>query len=224
MDETLGKGKYKVIKIIPPAGPKGAVLAGSRLENGIMISSNALKDPNFHQMLKFIDWLWYSKEGQTLTKWGVEGTTYKVVNGKIELMPDVTAGFLGLNPNGTKDLRKDFGFGSGVFMLMYGGPKELAYSYMRDEDKKFTEEVNKTRELLPQAPPILYDESQRERANMISQPLMDYVQQMTLKFIMGQASLDKDWDKFVQQCKAKGSDELTKLANQVYNSTKNQLK
>lgn len=224
MDETLGKGKYKVIKIIPPAGPKGAVLAGSRLENGIMISSNALKDPNFHQMLKFIDWLWYSKEGQTLTKWGVEGTTYKVVNGKIELMPDVTAGFLGLNPNGTKDLRKDFGFGSGVFMLMYGGPKELAYSYMRDEDKKFTEEVNKTRELLPQAPPILYDESQRERANMISQPLMDYVQQMTLKFIMGQASLDKDWDKFVQQCKAKGSDELTKLANQVYNSTKDQLK
>ncbi|ADH60028.1 extracellular solute-binding protein family 1 [Thermoanaerobacter mathranii subsp. mathranii str. A3] len=224
MKETMGEDAFKVVKILPPAGPKGAVVAGGRLENGIMISKNALKNPNFHEMLKFIDWLWYSEEGQTLTKWGVEGVTYKKVDGKFELMPDVTAGFLGLNPNGTKDLRKDFGFGNGVFILMYGGPKELAYSYMSDEDRKFAEELDKTRELLPPAPPVLFDEVQREQANMISQPLMDYVEQMTLKFILGQASLEKDWDNYVQQCRAKGADKLTQLTNEVYKSTKDMLK
>lgn len=45
---------------------------------------------------------------------------------------------------------------------MYGGPKDLAYSYMSNEDKKFVEEANNTRKLLPPAPPILFDESQRE--------------------------------------------------------------
>jgi len=223
MDTTVGSGKYEVKKIIPPAGPAGAVVTGSRLENGIMISSKAKDDPNFEQLLKFIDWLWYSDEGQILCKWGVEGTTYKrTSDGGFELMPDIT--FLWMNPNGKKDLRKDFGFGNGNFILMYGGPKYLAESYMSPEDKEFVNEVNSKRTLLPVAPPILYDEDQREQANMIDTPLMDYVKSMTLKFILGDASLDTDWDKYVQDCKQKGSDRLVQLANEVYQNTKDIIK
>jgi putative aldouronate transport system substrate-binding protein len=188
-----------------------------------MISSKAKDDPNFEQMLKFIDWLWYSDEEQILCKWGVEGTTYKrTADGKFELMPDIT--FQWMNPSGTKDLRKDFGFGNGVFILMYGGPKYLAESYMSPEDLEFVNEVNSKRELLPAAPPILYDEGEREQANMLSTPLMDYVESMTLKFILGDASLESDWDKYVQDCKQKGSDRLVELANKVYQSTKDVLK
>ena len=29
-------------------------------------------------MMRFVDWLWYSDEGLTLTKWGKEGETYTV--------------------------------------------------------------------------------------------------------------------------------------------------
>jgi putative aldouronate transport system substrate-binding protein len=47
---------------------------------------------------------------------------------------------------------------------------------------------------------------------------------MTLKFILGQASLEKDWDNYVQQCRAKGADKLTQLTNEVYKSTKDMLK
>lgn len=223
MDQTLGKDAYKIKEIIPPAGPAGAVVTGGHLENGIMISSKAKDDPNFDQMLKFIDWLWYSEEGQTLCKWGVEGTTYKkTADGKFQLMPDIN--FLGMNPSGTKDLRKDFGFGNGVFILMYGGPKALAESYMTPDDLNFVNAENSNRQLLPPAPPLLYDETEREQANMLSTPLMDYVQSMTLKFILGDASLDTDWDKFVQDCQQKGSDRLVELANKVYQSTKDVLK
>src|SRR5690606_4050838 len=62
-----------VAKIRVPAGPKGDVIAGSRLENGLMISSKALDSENFVAMMQFIDWLWYSDEGQEFAKWGVEG-------------------------------------------------------------------------------------------------------------------------------------------------------
>ncbi|WP_434643855.1 hypothetical protein PQ692_05225 [Thermoanaerobacterium thermosaccharolyticum] len=47
---------------------------------------------------------------------------------------------------------------------------------------------------------------------------------MTYKFITGVASLDKDWNNFVQQCKAQGADQLVKLTNDVYKSTKDKMK
>lgn len=222
MNQTLGQGNFKVTQILPLAGPKGAVLAGSRLENGIMISAKAKDDPNFPQLLKFVDWLWYSEAGQTLTKWGIEGTTYQKVNGKYQLMPDVN--YMNLNPSGTKNLQKDYGFSGGVFALIYGGPKDLAESMMTPEVLKLENDANTQRKWLPVPPPVPYTESQREQYNMLNQPLADYVQQMTYKFITGVASLDKDWNSFVQQCKAQGADQLTKLTNDVYQSTKAKMK
>lgn len=222
MNETLGQGNFKVTQILPLAGPKGGVIAGNRLENGIMISSKAKDDPNFPQLLKFVDWLWYSEAGQTLTKWGVEGVTYQKVNGKFQLMSDVN--YMNLNPSGTKSLQKDYGFSGGVFCLLYGGPKDLAESMMTPEVANFENQVNTQRKLLPVAPPVPFTESQREQANMLSQPIGDYVEQMMLKFITGVASIDKDWNNYVQQVNSKGVDQLVKLTNDVYKSTKDKMK
>jgi len=222
MNETLGQGNFKVTQILPLAGPKGGVIAGNRLENGIMISSKAKDDPNFPQLLKFVDWLWYSEAGQTLTRWGVEGVTYQKVNGKFQLMPDVN--YMNLNPSGTKSLQKDYGFSGGVFCLLYGGPKDLAESMMTPEVANFENQVNTQRKLLPVAPPVPFTESQREQANMLSQPIGDYVEQMMLKFITGVASIDKDWNSYVQQVNSKGVDQLVKLTNDVYQSSKAKMK
>ncbi|WKV08616.1 extracellular solute-binding protein [Thermoanaerobacterium sp. CMT5567-10] len=222
MNETLGQGNFKVTQILPLAGPKGGVIAGSHLENGIMISAKAKDDPNFPQLLKFVDWLWYSEAGLTLTKWGVEGVTYQKVNGKFQLMPDVN--YMNLNPSGTKNLQKDYGFSGGVFCLLYGGPKDLAESMMTPEVANFENQVNTQRKLLPIAPPVPFTESQREQANMLSQPIGDYVEQMMLKFITGVASIDKDWNSYVQQVNSKGVDQLVKLTNDVYKSTKDKMK
>jgi putative aldouronate transport system substrate-binding protein len=187
-----------------------------------MISAKAKDDPNFPQLLKFVDWLWYSEAGLTLTKWGVEGVTYQKVNGKFQLMPDVN--YMNLNPSGTKNLQKDYGFSGGVFCLLYGGPKDLAESMMTPEVANFENQVNTQRKLLPIAPPVPFTESQREQANMLSQPIGDYVEQMMLKFITGVASIDKDWNSYVQQVNSKGVDQLVKLTNDVYKSTKDKMK
>lgn len=220
MDDTLGKDNYKITKMVILGGPKGSLLSGSRLENGIMFSAKAKNNPNFEQMLKFVDWLWYSDEGQVLSKWGVEGTTYKISDGKYQLMPDVT--FQTLNPSGTKDLRKQFGFSNGVFS--YGGKKELAQSMMSQEDLTFLDGVNKKVKLVPSAPPVLLSEDEREQSTLLSKPLVDYVNQMTYKFILGKSDLNTDWNQYVTDCKIKGSDKLLQLTNRVYNATKASLK
>lgn len=222
MDATLGKGSYEVSKLNIPSGPAGSNIVGTRLENGILLTAKAKEDPNFSDLLKFVDWLWYSKTGETLCKWGIEGETYTVSDGQYTLKDGYTCPAYGLNPDAkdATDLRKDLGFGCGVFILSAGGPNELAYSMMSDEDKAFSENVNKTRTLLPAAPTIMYDEDQQESQNLLREPLMDYVYQMSYKFILGQESLDNDWDSYVAQCKAKGSDTYTSVANETYQSQK----
>jgi putative aldouronate transport system substrate-binding protein len=220
MDTTIGARKYALARINVPSGPAGGNIVGTRLEGGLLISANAAKDPDFDQLLKFVDWLWYSYDGQRLCKWGIEGKTYKVANGVYSLMPGYqypAYGFVGSASD--VDIRKALGFGSGVFILSYGGPDELAFSTMTTENKDFAFVVSKTRKLLPLGPRILYTEDELEAQNIIRQPLMDYVTTMTYKFVLGRSNLSVDWDEYVKQCVAKGSQRYTDKANEVVAKT-----
>ncbi|MCM3724860.1 extracellular solute-binding protein [Neobacillus cucumis] len=211
MDKTLGEGKYNIAKIDVPGGPKGNVIAGSRLENGIMINAKAKDDPNFIALLQFIDWFWYSDEGEELAKWGVEGTTYKKENGKRVLMPDIN--FLGLNPSGKKDLRVDYGFGTGSFA--YGGTTDLLQSTMSEEEVKFQDSMHKNKEVLPVNPPYPMSATDQEQATLISTPLTDTVKQNTAKFILGTRPLS-EWNAYVSELKAKGMDKYLDMVNKAY--------
>lgn len=210
--------------IVQPGGPKGMLqIETSRLENGIMISENALKKlgkDKFIEMLRFVDWLWYSDEGQTLSLWGVEGETYtKDADGNIKLNPDIS--YNGLNPDAPKKLNVDYGFGGGVFA--YGGSTKLKMSKMTDGEKDYNNRILTLRQPRDLPPPIMATPDESEELNLISKPLMDYVKTMTLKFITGQASVDADWDAYVAQAKASGSDRYTQMANDIFSKTKSKL-
>jgi putative aldouronate transport system substrate-binding protein len=219
MDKSLGAGKYSISKIDVPGGPKGNVISGTRLENGVMINAKAKDDPNFKALLQFVDWLFYSDEGEELAKWGVEGITYKKENGKHVLMPDVN--FLGLNPSGKKDLRVDFGFGTGSFA--YGGTTDLLQSTMSPEEVKFQDSMHKNKEVLPVNPPYPMDAADQEQAALIATPLTDTVKQNTAKFILGTRSFS-DWDNYVSELKAKGMDKYLDMVNKAYKNYKKTMK
>mgnify|MGYP000031298705 CR=1 FL=1 len=88
--EQLGEGNYELYRTLVPIGTSDYQAENQRLECGIMISSNALKElgeDEFIKMMRFVDWLWYSDEGLTLTKWGKEGETYTVTDGTYSLNP-----------------------------------------------------------------------------------------------------------------------------------------
>lgn len=219
MDSTLGEGNYEIAKGLTPEGPAGAVIKGSKLENGLMISSKIKENPNFKAILQFIDWLWYSDEGQILAKWGVEGETYTLEEGKYTLTDDIN--FKGLNPTGTKDLQKDFGFSGGVFA--YGGTTDLLQSTMSEKEVAWMDQIADLRTPISLDPPAPFDDIQREEATLVGTPVKDYVDQGTLQFIVGQRDLS-EWDEYVAEVEAKGATRYIEMANEAYESYKEQAK
>lgn len=209
-----------------PGGPEGQMKLSSyagRLENGIMITTNALEElgeKEFIKMLRFIDWLWYSDEGQTLCLWGVEGETYtKDAEGTITLNPDIY--FNGINAGAEKQLNVDYGFGGGVFA--YGGSKDLQYSKFSEGEKEWNERIDANKENAKLMPPVLADEMEKEEMNLIKVSLMDYVNTAALEFISGKRDLDKDWDAYVADCENKGSTKYVDQANEIFERTKDTL-
>ncbi|MGG1878534.1 extracellular solute-binding protein [Paenibacillus cisolokensis] len=215
MNKTLGEGNFEISKITVPGGPAGHVMSGSRLENGVMLTSKVKDSEHFKAILQFIDWLYYSDEGQEFAKWGVEGETYTKENGVRKLLDDIN--YNGLNPRGTKDLRIEYGFSGGVFA--YGGTTELLHSMFTEEEIRFQEDMKKTKTVLPPDPPIPYSVEERERATLLSTPLKDYTDQNTLKFILGERSLS-EFDKFVEELRNQGMDTYVELANKKYKEYK----
>ena len=195
----------------------------SRLENGIMISQSALDDlgeEGFVKMLRFIDWLWYSDEGLMLTQWGVEGETYTLDDeGNVVLNSDIY--YNGINPGASKQLNVDYGFGGGVFA--YGGSEWLRFSKFTDAEKDWNQRVLENTEPQKLDPPIMADEMQKEEMNLIQVPLMDYVNQSALQFITGDLDIENDWDNYVSQCEAKGSQDYIDQANEIFEDTKDVL-
>jgi len=216
MNEVLGEDNFSIKKIIVPGGPEGHVMGGSKLENGVMISADAKDDPHFEEILQFVDWLWYSDEGQEFTKWGVEDVTYtKNDDGERELTEDID--YVGMNPDGTKALNADFGFSGGVFA--YGGPTELLHSMFSEEEIEFQEDMAETKELILPDPPLQYDELELEQSSLLSTPLKDFVSTATYEFILGNRDLD-EWDDYVAELESMGMEKYEDLANEVYQNSK----
>ncbi|WP_244159228.1 extracellular solute-binding protein [Paenibacillus polysaccharolyticus] len=219
MDKTLGEGKFSIAKITVPGGPKGQLMSGSRLENGVMISGKIKDSDNFKAILQFIDWLYYSDEGQEFAKWGVENETYTKEGGKRKLVDDIN--YNGLNPKGKKDLRVDFGFSGGVFA--YGGTTDLLQSMFSEEELEFQKNMKETKEVIPAEPPIPYSSEDRERVTLMSTPLKDYTDQNTLKFIIGERKLS-EYDTFLKELESQGLSNYVKMANDTYKTYKENKK
>ncbi|MFF8875943.1 ABC transporter substrate-binding protein [Streptomyces massasporeus] len=204
--------KGSKIEMVPvPLGPAGPVLlSGIRLENGIMISSKALKSDTFVAMMQFVDWLWYSDEGQKFCKWGVEGVTYTESGATYTLEPGIS--LMGSDPDAPKDLQKDYGFFNGVFT--YGGSWELVSSNFSPDEKKF-QDVMSRREELPVDPAHPLQSFEQEQATLWDTPLKDTAIQNTLRFVLGKRPMS-DWNAHLAELKAKNMQQLVDLHNKAY--------
>jgi putative aldouronate transport system substrate-binding protein len=211
-DLTAKNPKATVQKIPRLMGPMGATKRQTRLESGIIISKKALDSKNFVAMMQFIDWLWYSTEGQTFAKWGVEGQTYTgdAEDGTLKLASDMD--WAGLNPAGTKKINVEFGYFNGVFA--YGGSRKFLSTQFTEEEKKF-QEVMAQRKLREPDPAHPLTPEEREQTTLWATALKDHVNQQSLRFILGQRPLS-EWDAYVTELKGKNMDQLMDIHNKAY--------
>jgi len=220
MEKNLGAGAFKIGKLPNPAGPKGKVVGGSRLENGIMVSTDASKKSDFKALLQFIDWLWYSDDAQVFLKWGVEGKTFEVKDGKYELLPGYKLSAYGFgDPNAKTDIRNDMGFSCGNFM--YGGTTKIVDSTMPDEELAW-QKIMSSYKQVPPAPAVPYTPTQLQQATLQQTALIDAANTATLNFILGKQDFS-DWDSYVSSLKSKGMKTYVDNANKYYEQVQKKL-
>lgn len=224
--ERMQVKDYELYMIVQPGGPSGFPrMTNSRFENGLMISTNALKElgeEKFIKMLRFVDWLWYSEEGLTYSSWGIEGETYTLdKEGNVVLDPDISYSGFNLD-TATKKLNVDFGYAGGNYA--YGGSVWLKLSKATGTSKDYEERTIDLREARPLDPPVMGTVEETEDMNLIFTPLKDYVETMTLKFITGQENIETGWDNFVNQCvKTYKADKYVNMRNEIFDRTKESL-
>ncbi|MCW1804525.1 extracellular solute-binding protein [Brachybacterium squillarum] len=212
LDTTVGEGNYELVKIRQPSGPAGDVFGGRRLQSGLVLSSKAAEKDTFVAIMQWIDWNYYSDEGLEFGKWGVEGTTFTRDGDTRVLADDVD--WLGLNPDGTKDLRKDFGFMNGVFLFEHGSSDDLVRSLVPEEEIAW-EEGMADKKLTTPPPPAPMNVDEQEQAGLYQTALTDYVKQNTLAFITGQRDL-AEWDDYVKELEGQNMTTYIDLVNGAY--------
>ena len=223
--EQLGAGNFELYRIVTPVGNNNYQAENQRLECGVCISSRALDElgeEDFIKMMRFVDWLWYSEEGQILTKWGIEGETYTVSeDGTYSLTPAYYCGGLSIakTSDDQVDMREELGYACGNYM--YGGNTELLTSNFSADLQEFYARQNEYRDLRPLDPTVAFDDLDMEQATLWGTPLTDTQNTWTNRFAMDQADVEADWDQYVSEVEAQNLQNLIDMYNETYQEQKN---
>ena len=205
-----------------PSGTNKNLAETSRLECGVCISQKArdeLGEAEFIQLMRFVDWMFYSKEAYTLCKWGPEGKTWewKTVNGtKIKaLKAGFKCGGLGLTGSDDDvDIRLKWGYAGGNYF--YGHSTAESTDAFTPEVQDLYARYAKYKTVAVVEPKAKPTEDQREQLNLWGVPLMDNINAWTLKFATGQKDINKDWNEYVSSCKNLNVDKIVNLTNEIY--------
>ncbi len=227
MEKILGKGNYKLYVTAYPSGTNKNLAETSRLECGVMISRKALEElgeVDFIKLLRFVDWMFYSEEAYTLTKWGIEGETwqYADVNGmKVkQLLPGYKCGGLGISGSDSDtDIRLKWGYACGNYF--YGHSTAESTDNFTPEVQDLYARYGKYKTVATVDPKAKPTEDEREQLNLWGVPLIDNINAWTLKFITGQKDINADWNEYVSSCKNLNVESVVKMTNDIY---KNQSK
>ena len=222
MTAQLGAGNYEnYVLTIPVGSTNNSTVSPERLENGVMISQKALDElgeDGFIEMLRFVDWLFYSHEAYDLTKWGVEGEHYTIdANGNKKLVDGFCCGGLGYGNDeagSMTDIRLQWGYAGGNFW--YGGTVAEMSDNLIPPVADYVARDTEYRDVPPLAPGIAPTEDQNEEINLIATPLISNVNTWTLKFVTGQEDINAKWDEYVKSCDDLNVQGLVDIYAQLY--------
>lgn len=222
--KILGEGNYKLYVTAYPSGTNKDLAETSRLECGVMLSQKALDDlgtDGFIKLIRFVDWMFYSKEAYTLCKWGPQGKTwdYAEVEGmKVkQLLPGYKCGGLGIGGTDTDvDIRLKWGYAGGNYF--YGHSTAESTDNFTPAVQDLYARYGKYKTVASVDPKAKPTEDQREQLNLWAVPLQDNINAWTLKFITGQKNIDTDWDEYISSCKNLNVEKIVKMTNEIYNS------
>ena len=214
LNDAFGEGTYEFRRMNMLDGPAGPMVGGSRLVSGIMLNANVAERDDFLALLQYIDWLYYSDEGNEFAQWGIEGETF-VRTDEVDggYLPMEGISYENFNPGAEESLQEDYGFGNVAFA--FASNYDITLSKMNDEEIAYQQRMTESRELLMPDPPYPMSTPDQEQAALMRTPLQDTVDQYTLRFITGQYELDR-WDEFMADLENQNVEGYLELINNAY--------
>lgn len=214
LEDRGDDNEYEFVRMPILDGPAGPRVGGSRLASGIMFNTDVSERDDFLALLQYVDWLYYSDEGNEFAQWGVEGETF-------EKTDEVAGGYRPLdgisyetfNTEADESLQEDYGFGNVAFA--YASNYDITLSKMDEQEIDFQERMIESRELVNPDPSYPMSQADQEQASLMSTPLKDTVDQYTMRFITGQYELDR-WDEFMDDLENQNVDAYMDLINEAY--------
>lgn len=166
------------------------------------------------ELVRFLDWT-YSEEGIKALMFGIEGETYEMVGeDNVKFLKDYKTI---ATPEGTIT---NHGFND---QFIFGVLDPLAanvYEMGAPNLKESTEFIDGHDAFgTPSYGAKFFDENERKRYNDIMTPINTYIEEASMKIILGQASLD-NWDKdVIPVVESMGLEEAGKLISKAYKET-----
>jgi putative aldouronate transport system substrate-binding protein len=165
---------------------------------GAMISA---KSKNVEAAVRLLDY-GYSEKGTILMNYGIEGSTFKMENGK----PKVTDAYI-------NDLNTRYGATRGT----YDGPLAQIFIEETQSFKPSYEAIKTWSNFKPSSviPPLTPTLDESTKVAKLNSEIDTFAKEKFAKFVMGQESLDT-FDKYIEQLKKMGIEDLIKLNQAAY--------
>ncbi len=156
---------------------------------------------NAELAIKWINYVWGSEEGVTLTEWGIEGKSYEVVDGKKQFTD-----FVLNNPDGLDPYNALRSLGASNTILVRT-PAE-AYEALNSGGNaiSYAKETN----LVEPFPAMMSTDEEQDILDMYSTDFDTFCSESILKFITGASSME-EWQSFVDTLGAMGLEELKQV-------------
>jgi putative aldouronate transport system substrate-binding protein len=206
-------------RLIPPLdGPYGKGILvkepiAQRWRTVVVTSANKYPE----ETLKWLDYTIFSEEGQNYKLYGLEGITYKVEDGKIVKIPSE------LHDNKPKEDGSWLGYGDYLPLIETDQSIEVGFSHIvpNPEDHPLVQEIRSLWPYVeePFVPPIPNVNDGKKLSTLLTD-IETHVQEMFYNFVSGEADIESDFDKYINNLKSSGLDEVIGIYQKGYDSLK----
>lgn len=204
---------YDMIVIVPPKGPHGDRLIRTvplcRWDQSVALSSK-IKDPV--TILKWLDYR-YSSEGILLNTYGIEGVTFKYVNGKPVHVDSILKDPARVPRTGAS---QDYG----LAMPNIAQYEIIVPEFIMPRTREGYAKIAKVKDIYLEPLPVLpYTMEEQQKLISLTATMAPRQEEYMVKFITGEMSFS-EWDTFVDAMKKLGSDQVEQIINTAYNRWK----
>lgn len=181
-------------------------------ETRTTVINAAASDETKKTIIQFIDYFW-SEEGQTLCSWGVEGESFKVVDGKKEYIVDYAT------EEGKAAGEKKWSFLNDRYTVCKPVDDEAFYAWNGEVVKEAATRLF-TEEKLQKAYNIKYNDKQLEEMDKLVTAMGDKISADLTSFVTGKTELNEaNWQAFLDEMTKAGYARAEEIQLEAFRAT-----